>query len=60
MNDYVVMIAIVSVVSGFGIYEGIELHPAFYSQSAVIWIMFGYCVIADRRSKKQPKPVSVG
>jgi hypothetical protein len=48
-SDYVILIAIVGVFSGIAIYEGYAINPAFYSQAVIIWIMFGYFLLADRR-----------
>jgi len=42
-SDFWVLAGILSTIGGIGIYEGNEIHPAFYSQSAIIFGTIGYC-----------------
>jgi hypothetical protein len=41
-SDFFILAAILSAIGGIGVWEGYEVHPAFYSQSGVIFGAIGY------------------
>jgi hypothetical protein len=55
-SDFWILAAIFSTIGGIGVYEGNELHPAFYTQPAIIFGSMGYFAYktfyADRKQTK--------
>ena len=41
-SDFWTLVGIISFIGAFGIYEGNELHPVFYSQSITLFAGTGY------------------
>ena len=41
-SDFWVLAGILATVGSLGVYEGSELHPAFYSQSSILFGGLGY------------------
>jgi hypothetical protein len=41
-SDFWILAAIFSTIGAVGVYEGNELHPAFYAQPAIIFGSVGY------------------
>lgn len=41
-SDFWILAALMSGFGGLGVWEGYEVHPVFYSQSAVIFGFTGY------------------
>lgn len=56
-SDFWILAGILSTIGGIGIYEGNELHPAFYLQPGIIFgtiSYFGYQVFyLDRRQEQK-------
>jgi len=41
-SDFWILATIVSVIAGLGVYQGNELHPAFYSQPVILFGGLGF------------------
>jgi len=41
-SDFWILAGILSTMGGIGVWEGSEIHPAFYSQPAIIFGALGY------------------
>jgi len=41
-SDFWILAGILSTIGGVGVWEGYELNPAFYSQSAILFGGIGY------------------
>jgi len=42
-SDFWTLAGILSIIGGIGIYEGSELHPAFYIEPVIMFGTIGYC-----------------
>jgi hypothetical protein len=53
--DFMILAGILSAIGGLGLYEGYEVHPIFYSQSALLFGSVGYAgykvFFADNKEK---------
>ena len=53
--DFLILAGILSAIGGLGLYEGYEVHPVFYSQSALLFGSIGYAgykvFLADNKEK---------
>ena len=52
--DYFILITIAAIFGGLGIIEGYYIDPAFFSQAAVIFVMFAHFVVRDGRITPEP------
>lgn len=56
-SDFWILAGIFSAIGGIGIYEGYELSPIFYSQTAIIFGGLGYLAFKafyiDRETKQE-------
>ena len=61
-SDFWVLSAILSMIGGIGVWEGNELHPAFYAQPAIIFGSLGYFAyktfFLDRKPEAPTLPFS--
>jgi len=62
-SDLWILAGIIAAIGGIGIWEGYELHPAFYAHPAILFGGLGYMaykVILDRRKQAVPSVNSEG
>jgi hypothetical protein len=61
-SDFWILAAIFSTIGGIGVWEGNELHPAFYAQPAIIFGSLSYFAhktfLLDRKPEAPSLPSS--
>jgi len=51
-SEFWILAGILSSIGSIGIYEGMELHPLFYTQPAIIFGGLGYFAMQIMRDKR--------